>query len=184
MLVLASASPRRRELLAQAGLHFICRSADVDESLHAGEAPAETVRRLARAKAAAVAPEFPHQTILGADTLVVLAGEPLGKPASLTAAHAMLRRLAGRTHQVMTGVCLLRLQPPHEESWTTLTEVTFRPLDDAAIAEYLRRVHVLDKAGAYAIQEEGDRLVAAVRGPRSNVIGLPVEELLRRLRPG
>ena len=189
-LVLASASPRRRELLHAAGIHFVCQPADVDEALLHGENPAAAVQRLARAKAAAVAGRFPHETVLGADTLVVLDGQALGKPRDLDDARRMLGLLSGRTHQVMTGVSLLRLRPPHEETWCCVTDVTFRELSEAVIGEYLGKVHVLDKAGSYAIQECGEMVVAGIRGLRSNVVGLPVEEVAARLaeichaRPG
>lgn len=180
-LVLASASPRRRELLHAAGLRLVCHPADVDEALRHGEEPAAAVQRLARAKAAAVAGAFPHEVVLGADTLVVLDGQALGKPRDLDDARRVLRLLAGHTHQVMTGVSLLRLRTPHEESWCCVTDVTFRELSPETIDEYIGKVHVLDKAGSYAIQECGEMIVAGIRGLRSNVIGLPVEEVVARL---
>ena len=181
-IVLASASPRRRELLHGAGVRLVCHPADVDETLRHGEAPAAAVRRLAGAKAAAVAGAFPHELVLGADTLVVLDGQALGKPRDLDDARRMLRLLSGRTHQVMTGVSLLRLRPPHEEGWCCVTDVTFHELSAAVIGEYLGKVHVLDKAGAYAIQECGGMLVAGIRGLHSNVVGLPVEEVVARIK--
>ncbi|NOY82453.1 MAG: septum formation protein Maf [Kiritimatiellaeota bacterium] len=180
-MVLASASPRRRRLLEQARIAATVVPADVDETPCPGEPPGETAVRLACAKAAAVAPNFPSAVVLGADTLVVLDGEPLGKPADLEQARRMLTRLSGRSHRVLTGVCLLRLEPFRREIWTTVSEVRFHRLTPAVIDDYLRRVHVLDKAGAYAIQEHGDRLVQYVHGPVSNVIGLPVEDIHRRL---
>ncbi len=181
-LILASASPRRRELLAAAGIAFEVCPADTDEALLPGEAPAAVVVRLARLKALAVSPRFPGRVVLGADTLVVVDGEALGKPRDLAEARAMLQRLAGRPHEVLTGVCLCRATPTAEDAWYTRTVVRFHALDAAAIEEYLRRVHVLDKAGAYAIQEHGERIVAGIDGPFSNVVGLPVEEVVARLR--
>ncbi len=180
-IILASASPRRRRLLEQAGISAAVTPADVDESPRPGELPAETAVRLACEKAAAVAPGFPNAVVLGADTLVVLDGEPLGKPKDLEQARKMLTRLSGRTHRVLTGVCLLRLEPFRRQTWITCSEVQFHRLTPADIEDYLRRVHVLDKAGAYAIQEHGGRLVDHVHGPVSNVIGLPIEEIRRRL---
>ncbi len=180
-IVLASASPRRRELLHAAGVHFVCQPAEVDETLHHGEEPSAAVRRLAHAKAAAVAGRFPHEVVLGADTLVVLDGQALGKPRDLDDARRILGMLSGRTHKVMTGVSLLRLRSPHEETWCCVTEVTFRTLLPADMEAYIGRVHVLDKAGAYAIQECGEMIVAGIRGLRSNVVGLPVEEVAVRL---
>ncbi len=181
-IVLASASPRRRELLHAAGIHFVCQPADVDELLLHGEKPAAAVQRLAKAKAAAVAGRFPHEVVLGADTLVVLDGQALGKPRDLDDARRMLGMLSGRMHQVMTGVCLLRLRTPHEQTWCCVTEVTFRELSPVDIDHYIGRVHVLDKAGAYAIQECGELIVAGISGLRSNVVGLPVEDVVRRLQ--
>ena len=180
-IVLASASPRRRELLHGAGIRFVCHPADVDEALRHEEEPAAAVQRLARAKAAAVAGAFPHEIVLGADTLVVLDGQALGKPRDLDDARRMFRMLSGRTHQVMTGVSLLRLRSPHEETWCCVTDVTFRELSAMAVEEYLDKVHVLDKAGAYAIQECGEMIVSGICGLRSNVVGLPVEEVAARL---
>jgi len=179
---LASASPRRRELLAAAGIVCEVCPADADEALLPGEAPAVAVVRLARLKALAVSPRFPDRVVLGADTLVVVDGEALGKPRDLAEARDMLQRLAGRPHEVLTGVCLYRATPADEDAWYTRTVVRFHSLDAAAIEEYLRRVHVLDKAGAYAIQEHGERIVAGIDGPFSNVVGLPVEEVTARLR--
>jgi septum formation protein len=181
-IILASASPRRRELLAAAGIACDVCPADADEALLPGEAPAVAVVRLARLKALAVSPRFPDRVVLGADTLVVVDGEALGKPRDLAEARAMLQRLAGRPHEVLTGVCLYRATPAAEDAWHTRTVVRFHALDAAAIEEYLCRVHVLDKAGAYAIQEHGERIVAGIDGLFSNVVGLPVEEVTARLR--
>jgi len=179
--ILASASPRRRELLARAGLTFTCCPAEVDESPLPNETPEAAVRRLARDKAGVVAKRNPAALVLGADTLVVLDGRALGKPANLREARDMLRFLSGRTHSVMTGVALLRLAPALEISWMAETRVTFKPLTASVIEEYLRKVNTLDKAGAYAIQEHGDLIIAGIEGLLSNVIGLPVEEVLARL---
>ena len=181
-MILASASPRRRELLAAAGIACEVWPADTDEALLPGEAPAAAVVRLARLKALAVSPRFPDRVVLGADTLVVVDDEALGKPRDLAEARAMLQRLAGRPHEVLTGVCLYREIPAVEDAWYTRTVVRFHALDAAAIEEYLCRVHVLDKAGAYAIQEHGERIVAGIDGLFSNVVGLPVEEVVARLR--
>lgn len=180
-LILASASPRRRGLLTQAGVHFVCRPADVDETVLPGERADAAVRRLARAKAAAIADSAPESLVLGSDTLVVLDGVPLGKPRDLADARRMLRSLSGKTHCVMTGVSLLRRRPPLDDTWHTVTEVTFHDLSPETIEAYIARVHVLDKAGAYAIQEHGGMIIAGIRGSRSNVIGLPVEDVTERL---
>jgi septum formation protein len=180
-LVLASASPRRRALLEAAGLPLELRTAELAEAPLAGETPAAMVVRLAAAKAAAVAAALPGRLVLGADTVVVFAGQIFGKPADLPAAHGMLRRLSGREHQVLTGVCLMRGVVVRQ--WVAQTNVRLRTLDDAAIANYFSLVNPLDKAGSYAIQEHGEQIVAGIDGLLSNVIGLPVEEVLALLRP-
>ena len=179
-LILASGSPRRRQLLAAAGIRFFCQAADVDEASLPGETAAELVQRLAARKARQVAASRPGRLVLGADTVVVLDGVIYSKPADLAAARAMLLALSGRSHQVLTGVCLFRqLDRRREVSriWACTTSVTFRPLTPDDVEAYFRRVDPLDKAGAYGIQEHGDMIVARVDGLLSNVIGLPVEEL-------
>lgn len=177
-LVLASASPRRRQLLADAGLDLVVDAADIDESALPGETPAAHVRRLAQAKAAAVAPRHPRQFVLGADTVVVLDGVIFGKPADLAEAAQMLRCLSGRWHEVFTGVALLRRRPAAATVWSCRTRVRFRELSDDAIRTYCACVNTLDKAGAYGIQDHGERIVAEIDGLYSNVVGLPVEEVL------
>jgi len=148
-----------------------------DASMH----PARLCELNATLKAAAVAAVRTDATVIGSDTLVFIDDEPLGKPADLTEALTMLRRLAGRTHQVCTGVCVIfpdgRRQVFHDTS-----EVTFRPLDDAAIHSYFALVDPLDKAGAYGIQQHGDHIIAGIRGSRENVMGLPVDQVLAVLR--
>ncbi len=181
-LILASASPRRRELLRQCGVDFEVVPAEVPE-VHD---PALTARELclinAHRKARVVAKRHPDRLVLGADTLVTLDSRVLGKPADLAEAFEMLEALQDRTHRVVTGVCLLHLRPHREVLFAESTEVTFRPLDEAAIRQYLSRIQPLDKAGAYAIQEHGDLLVAEINGSYSNVVGLPVERVLEHLR--
>ncbi len=181
-LILASASPRRLDLLRGAGVTVTVCPADVDESPLPGELPAAHVERLALAKAAAAKRLWPERTVLGADTVVVLDGEIFGKPADLEAARATLRQLSGRCHRVLTGVCLHWPPPRPPEVWTSCTEVYFRDLDEAVIEAYFARVNPLDKAGAYGIQAHGEMLVDHIVGLESNVVGLPVEEVLLRLR--
>lgn len=178
-LVLASASPRRRELLARAGVPLQVRTAEVPEASLAGESPEALVQRLAGAKARAVAAVMPGRLVLGADTVIVFAGQVFGKPADLPAARAMLRAFAGRRHEVLSGVCLVRDCTEH--CWLARTTVRFRPLSDADIDAYFALVNPLDKAGAYGIQEHGEMIVAGIDGLLSNVIGLPVEEVLSLL---
>jgi len=181
-LVLASSSPRRRELLTRARVAFEVAPADVDERALPDESPEQTVTRLALAKARQIAEQRPQNVVLGADTLVVLDDLVLGKPDNLDEARLMLRTLSGKTHVVLTGVALVRLTPAHENTWVATTGVTFRTLNADDIARYLHLVNTLDKAGAYAIQEHGNLLIDRIDGLRSNVIGLPVEQVIERLR--
>jgi len=182
-LVLASRSPRRRELLVAAGAKDVkVAASEIEESADASRGLAPLVLDNARAKAIDIAAQFPHSIVLGADTLVWLDGAPLGKPSDLAAARDMLARLAGRVHEVCTGVHLVRLDPHLQIEFHETTRVRFRPLDEAAIAGYLAKVDVLDKAGAYALQEHGDLIIESVEGSRSNVVGLPVERTLAALR--
>jgi septum formation protein len=182
-LVLASSSPRRRELLAAAGLAFDVDPSPAEEVHDASIAPSALCELNARLKAEAVASRRPHCTVIGADTLVFIDDEPLGKPADLDAARAMLRRLSGRTHQVCTGVCVV-FPGGRRHTFHELTEVRFRALDAAAIDDYLARIDPLDKAGGYAIQEHGALIVEHITGSHDNVVGLPVAPLLAALGLG
>jgi len=172
-LILASGSPRRAELLRQAGVPFEVSSPDVDETLRAGEAPDAYVRRLAAAKAERVAASKPGRLVLGADTTVVVDGEVLGKPLDGADAARMLGQLSGRSHLVLTGVCLIG---PAGESQTevAVTTVEFRPLSASEIDDYVRSGEPMDKAGAYAIQGGAAGFVSRLDGPYENVVGLPV----------
>ena len=181
-LVLASASPRRRHLLADAGYELVVDPADIDESVHDDETPAAAAERLARSKAETVARRHPAEVVVGADTVVACGNDTiLGKPSSREDAKRMLRQLSGTVHQVITGVAIRRLDPPLDKSWTAVSRVHFQTLSAATIEHYLDRVDTLDKAGAYAIQEHGNMLIERVDGPVSNVIGLPVEQVAERL---
>jgi septum formation protein len=180
-LILASASPRRLRLLREAGFDPVAQPADVDETPLPDETPVAHVQRLAQAKAAAVAVAHPDAAVLGADTVVVMDGIIFGKPADLADARATLRRLAGRSHQVLTGVCLFRPAPADPEVWVSRTDVHFRVLTDNEIEAYVQLVDPLDKAGSYGIQEHGEMIVDHIEGPFSNVVGLPVEDVLARL---
>jgi len=174
MLILASASPRRRDLLAQAGYEFRTSVANIDESVHAGENPIAYVVRLAREKAEAVhAAEGKSALVLGADTAVVAPnGEILGKPQSDQDAARMLRLLAGATHTVVTGVALV--QPGFVETAAEVTYVTMRTLSDAEINAYVQSGEPRDKAGAYAIQGYAARWIPRIHGCYFNVVGLPL----------
>jgi septum formation protein len=176
-LILASSSPRRRELLAAAGYHFEIITAPVEETLPPHLTVRETVLLNARRKGAAVATLHPDACVVAADTLVALDGQPLGKPATLDTARKMLAALAGRTHQVFSGVWIERRAAGTVAAFVEVSQVRFRALSPAGIEDYLQRVHVLDKAGAYAAQEDPIGLIEAIEGSRTNVIGLPMERL-------
>ena len=186
-LYLASGSPRRRELLANAGYRFELRPAPVTESASAQLTPVELVRLNARRKARAGVVQLgvnaPPGVVLGADTLVALENTALGKPRDMSEAFRMISRLAGRSHDVLTGVCLIPVTgsslPVRE--WVERTTVTFRALDPGAIRAYLTRIDPLDKAGAYAAQEHGADIIAATRGSWTNIMGLPMESLQQEL---
>ena len=180
-LVLASASPRRRELLAAAGYEFRVVPADVTES----EDPFLSVRErvlLNASRKSAAGRDWPARSvILGVDTLVSLDGEAYGKPADRAEAAAMVARLCGRTHQVFTGVALREKDSGQFVSLVEESQVTFHPLDAAQIAAYHVLINPLDKAGAYAAQEHGEKIIANLEGSWTNVIGLPMERLVELL---
>lgn len=181
-IVLASSSPRRRELLASAGLEFVVATSDAAELHDPTLGLAALVSTNARAKAVETASRHPAAVVIGADTLVWLDGQPLGKPADADEARRMLERLAGRVHEVATGVHLVRLEPHVQVEFHEVTRVRFRAYGPDVIDAYLETVDVLDKAGAYALQESGGMLVESVEGSRSNVIGLPLERTLTALQ--
>ncbi|HKQ61450.1 MAG TPA: Maf family protein [Candidatus Polarisedimenticolaceae bacterium] len=180
-LYLASASPRRLELLRQIGLAPRVCPVDVDETVRDGEPPHELVLRLARLKAHAagerLAPRSAAGVVLGADTEVVLDGAILGKPRDAADAERMLRRLRGRAHEVLTGVCLLRTDDRRSSGGVDRTRVLFRDYDERTLAAYAASPEPRDKAGGYAIQGRGALLGAGLEGSWSNVVGLPLERL-------
>jgi len=180
MLVLASASPRRQELLRSAGISFEVQAADIPENALPGEAAKDCAERLARDKALAVARQRPHDFVLGADTVVVVDGQLLGKPSDAADATRMLRLLSGREHQVITGVCLVVSGQPSVASETTV--VTVSEITEKEIADYVASGETMDKAGAYAIQGIASRWIPRIEGDFSNVVGLPVALVLRMLR--
>jgi septum formation protein len=192
MLILASASPRRLELLNAAGLSFAVQPANVDETPIAGEGPRECAERLAREKALTVWRNRPGDLVLGADTIVVVGGEILGKPVDADDATRMLRMLSGRKHEVITGVCLAgaarggRLTVPsgEVESQTACetTVVTMSEISEEEIRSYVATGEPMDKAGAYAIQGIASRWIPHIEGDYSNVVGLPVALVYRMLR--
>ncbi len=180
MLVLASASPQRQELLRNAGIAFEVQPADIPEDPLPGESAKDCAERLAREKALAVALQRPHDIVLGADTVVVVDGQLLGKPSDAADAARMLRLLSGREHQVITGVCLVAGGQPSVASETTL--VTVSEITDQDIAGYVASGEPMDKAGAYAIQGLASRWIPRIEGDYSNVVGLPVVLVFRMLR--
>ena len=181
VILLASGSPRRREFLRALSLPFEARTASVDETPLPGEAPPETASRLSRAKAEAVAGDAPGRWVVGADTVVVLEGEALGKPRDPSDAACMLRRLAGRSHSVYSAVTVLA---PDGRSATELAcaRVTMRAYTDAEIQRYVATGDPMDKAGAYAIQNPEFAPVAHIGGCYANVMGLPLCHLARALQ--
>jgi septum formation protein len=181
-LILASASPRRAELLRQLKLQFKIIPSDAAEIFDENLSPRELCQINAHRKARAVAKKNPGSLVLGADTLVFLGREIFGKPRDLDEAKQMLAKLQGRTHQVVTGVCLMHLRARRERIFAVGTDVTFRPLTAKQINDYLSKINPLDKAGAYAIQENGEMIVSEISGSYSNVVGLPVERLQEELK--
>lgn len=180
-IVLASASPRRRELLAGIGLEFTVEPAQFDEEAVRAESPEEWVKALARGKASEVARRHPDALVIGADTAVLIDGQVLGKPKDEADARRMLRLLAGRTHRVVTGVALIHRSGGRERTHVESTDVTFGPLSDEQIARYVATGEPMDKAGAYGIQGFGATLVRGVHGCYFNVVGLPLYSLARML---
>jgi len=179
-IVLASTSPRRRDLLEEAGVVFEVVPSPAEEIHDASMSPDFLCELNAGLKADAVALLRPEATVIGADTLVFIDGLALGKPQDLAEAKAMLRRLSGRSHHVCTGVCVIFPQGKRH-LFHELTEVIFHELNDEEIDEYFTLVDPLDKAGGYGIQEHGERIVAEIRGNFENVMGLPVRKLIEAL---
>ncbi len=179
-LILASASPRRKELLSLAGFEFEVITADIDEVLDPNLAPHELVMSLASQKAGAVAAEYPDKTVIGSDTVVVLDGKVLGKPHSEDEAVQMLKALSGNTHEVFTGVCLRKGNKEH--CFYERTAVTFYPLEDELIEQYVASGEPMDKAGSYGIQGKGCVLVKGIDGDYFNVVGFPVARFCREIK--
>jgi len=176
-IILASASPRRERLLRELGVRFTVVRPDGIEELAGGAAPDVVAMQNAQRKARAVAGRHPHAMVIGADTIVVLDGKIFGKPRDCADAARMLGQLAGRRHEVITGVCLVHRSLDTELVFADTTRVWMRNLEPAEIAEYHARIDPLDKAGAYAIQEHGEGIVERIEGSYNNVIGFPTERL-------
>ncbi len=173
-LILASGSPRRRELLEELGVRFKVVTEDVEELSGGHMTPVELCRANAFRKAQVVAMRHPERLVLGADTLVHLGAEAFGKPGSMAGARRMLRRLSGQVHEVTTACCLTQWRPPKRMVFVETTRVRFGTLSDRQIRRYLAAVNPLDKAGGYAIQEHGEWIVEWIDGSFTNVVGLPV----------
>jgi septum formation protein len=189
MLVLASASPRRHELLRNAGISFVVQPTEIPEVPQPAEAPAAFAERMAREKALAGFRRQPDSFVLGADTIVVVDSEILGKPRDGADAAGMLRMLSGRKHQVITGVCLVgpqlrveQLATAFEDVRSVTTVVTMEALSDDDIRSYISTGEPMDKAGAYAIQGRASRWISHIEGDYFNVVGLPVSLVYRMLR--
>ena len=187
MLVLASASPRRQELLRNAGIAFVPRPTDIPETPRKDEAPRAFAERMAREKALAVFDRESKDFVLGADTIVVVDSEILGKPRDNADAARMLRLLSGRTHQVITGVCLLgpelsQKEKTFEDVQSETTTVSMNALGAADIQSYVSSGEPMDKAGAYAIQGRASRWISRIEGDYFNVVGLPVSLVYRMMQ--
>ena len=176
-IVLASGSPRRRELLEEAGLEFEVIPSSAEE-VHDASMPLEELCELnAKLKAGAVAASEPDALVIGSDTLVFIDQTPLGKPVDLDEARAMLRQLSGRSHQVCTAVCIMQ-EGGESRLFHDTTEVRFKPLEEVDIEAYFAQVNPLDKAGAYGIQEHGEMIIEGFEGRFDTVMGLPVEPVM------
>lgn len=183
-LILASASPRREELLALIGLKFTVEPSLIEEPAFSGEEPAEYAKKLADLKAGDVADRYQGSSklIIGADTIVIIDGEVLGKPADEREAESMLKKLAGRTHEVITGVAVIDADTGSQEIGASRTLVTFRAMTDAEIRRYVKTGEPMDKAGAYGIQGLGAINITRIEGCYFNVVGLPLPTLAGLLK--
>jgi septum formation protein len=182
-LILASASPRRKMLLASIGLRFLVVPSSVEENALNGESPDEQVLRLALAKAMDVSERYPDMWVLGADTIVVIEGRVLGKPADEREAREMLAALSDKTHAVFTGYALVnRRRPRKERTGFVRSEVHIRSLTHEEISGYVRTGEPMDKAGGYAVQGIGSGIVERIAGSYTNVVGLPLCEVARELK--
>ncbi|HIJ53423.1 MAG TPA: septum formation protein Maf [Planctomycetes bacterium] len=184
-IILASASPRRRQLLAEAGYKFTCVRPDIDESAFASEgiSPRECAERLALAKAKTVAEKFPNCLVIGADTVADFQGQIIGKPADAKEAEEITRKLFSGPHKVITAVAIVRISDGTEIVESVTTTVYPKKLTESQIAEHIKGGSWRDKAGAYAIQEGGDEFIERIEGSLTNVMGLPME-LLRTVLAG
>ncbi len=179
-IILASSSPRRKELLTTAGLEFEIIVRDVDESIPDGALPVDAAKMTAKKKALAVAMDFKDCTVIGADTIVVAGGRILGKPADKADACRMLRMLSGIEHEVITGVCIA--SGDKIDNFAVTSKVRFYELTDEEIEAYVATGEPMDKAGSYGIQGRGCTLVERIEGDYFNIVGLPVAEVVRKIK--
>lgn len=179
-IILASGSPRRRELLTLAGIEYKVIPSECDEALPQNISPEDAVKLLAQRKARNVFNKYPDSLIIGADTVVALEGKILGKPKDKENAKAMLLSLSGKTHEVYTGVALISKYK--REVFSCRSQVTFYPLTEKEIDDYIKTGEPMDKAGAYGIQGKGFILVKSINGDYNNIVGLPLSETVRKLR--
>lgn len=179
-IILASASPRRKELLTTAGIEFDIVIKDVDESIPDGTLPVEAAKMTAKKKALAVAKDFENCTVIGADTIVVAGDKILGKPADKADACKTLRMLSGIEHEVITGVCIANGN--ETDNFAVTSKVKFYELTDEEIETYVATGEPMDKAGSYGIQGKGCVLVERIEGDYFNIVGLPVAEVVRRIK--
>jgi septum formation protein len=180
-IILASSSPRRKELLSQAGVDFKILVSGCDETPVPGESVKEMVERLAVVKAAVVADQYPGAFVIGADTTVWIDEQSLGKPSSVEEAHSMLGQIQGRTHEVWGGVAILNREKGIERVWSHSTRVAMSPMSPETISRYVSSGEPMDKAGSYAIQGLGLQFVESIEGSYSNVVGLNITSLMREL---
>jgi septum formation protein len=176
-LILASGSPRRRDLMNEAGYEFSVVVPDVEEIEDSACYIEALTRANARLKSEAVAHDYADRIVIAADTLVELDGRALGKPADMDEAFEMIRSLNGRTHQVFTAVCVTWVAVVKEVEFSVVTDVTFKELTDGELRHYHSLIEPLDKAGAYAAQDHGEVIIESIRGSQTNVVGLPMEKL-------
>ncbi|MCH4266506.1 MAG: Maf family protein [Solobacterium sp.] len=179
-LILASKSPRRRQLLEKCGLPFEVSPADIDETINENGYLPDQIRMLAERKAAAVLKDHPNEVVIGSDTIVTIDQKVLGKPKDAEDAKRMLRQLSGHTHEVITGICILSSM--REYSNVSVSEVTFADLDDQEIEKYVETGEPMDKAGAYAVQGIASRYITRIHGDYYSIMGLPVSMVYEELK--
>lgn len=179
-IILASKSPRRRELLSMLGIEFDVIPADIDEQIDYNNDLVKEIQKLSFQKANAVFQDHQDNIVIGSDTIVFIDNKVLGKPKSKQEAKEMLHRLSGKTHQVVTGVTIISIEKT--DTFASVTDVTFYELTDEEIETYVESVEPLDKAGAYAIQGKGSEFVKSINGDYYTVVGLPIAEVYRHLK--